>query len=91
MIREVSAKPMALKRTHLPNTDWRVEPHAATKSFRVERRQGEAWQLVASFLVQAGECKPEERPLEPPPEPPKPPEPVPAQTKQPPTLKKKKQ
>ncbi|MFN3324954.1 MAG: WD40/YVTN/BNR-like repeat-containing protein [Bryobacteraceae bacterium] len=60
MAREVSQSRPALKGARAPLADWRVRPDAATGSYRVERRQGEQWQLVASFLVNAGHCRAEE-------------------------------
>ena len=68
-LREVSSKPIQPKQGAKPPTGWRLNPHGPTKSYRIERRQNERWTPVASFLVQAGECKMAERPLpEPPPE-----------------------
>ena len=36
---------------------WRLRADAATHSYVVERSEGERWQRVASFLVEAGVCK----------------------------------
>ncbi len=101
MVREVSARALRLKLPPEEQSGWRVRADGATKAHRIERRQGERWQTVASFLVRASECKPEDKPLpepvetEPPP-PAKPgtagPKPEPAPPKppaKPPTLKKK--
>jgi hypothetical protein len=63
-VREVSRKPIALKRAVAPAPEaagWRLRPDAANKSYRVETQQGERWQTVASFLVAAGSCQPPER------------------------------
>jgi len=93
MIREVSARPLRIKAPEAGNPDWRVRSEATTKSHRVERKQGQRWQTVAAFLVQAGECKPEDKPLVEPPEP----QPAPevkhptAQPVKPPTMKKRPQ
>jgi hypothetical protein len=52
---------------------WRLLTDAASRSYRLERREGERWIPVASFLIAAGECKVREpQPL---PEPVPPPDP----------------
>lgn len=57
-IRQVDSRPLAIKRP--PRTDsLRLTTDARTKSYRLERRDGEAWSAVAAFSVSAGECKPE--------------------------------
>ncbi len=94
MLREVSQRPLALKQTKAPNDDWRMRADRATKSYRVERREAGRWRTVASFLVDAGECKIKEKELVPPPDPEAqpqtpPPSPPPAAPRKPPTLKKK--
>ena len=58
-IKESSRKPLKLKRSFTPSTEWRVRPDAPSKAFHVEHRQGERWGSVASFLVRAGMCRPE--------------------------------
>jgi photosystem II stability/assembly factor-like uncharacterized protein len=90
-LREVSSKPIKPKQAAKPPTGWRLNPHGPTKSYRVERRQNERWTPMASFLIEAGECRIADQALpEPPPEtlaPASPPEPelprVPAQKKKP--------
>lgn len=70
MIRRTSDAPITLKRaaSGANSAGWRVE--ARSKSFAIEKRQGERWSTVASFLVEIGECKPAPRPAaSPPPEP----------------------
>ncbi|HBY62658.1 MAG TPA: hypothetical protein DEH78_22785 [Solibacterales bacterium] len=57
-LRQIVMKPAPLKRRASGSEGWRVRPHAATKSYRVEKQDGAAWTPVASFLVQTGECKP---------------------------------
>jgi hypothetical protein len=95
MIRETSDQPVRLRR--VPNADWRVRADGPSQSFRIERRQGNAWTAVSAFAIRAGECKPLERNLpEPPPEPAPPeaqaPEPAapsaPTGPRRPPTLKR---
>jgi hypothetical protein len=92
-LRQVSPRPIALRRPRVPNPDWRVRADGPSQSYRVERKSGERWQTVAAFLVKVGECKPAEIKLEPPPEPeePKPEEAKPSAPRQgsPPSLKKK--
>jgi hypothetical protein len=94
-VRELSDRPIKLKGARVPNPDWRLRADAATKSYRVEKRQGEKWLPVASFLIAAGDCKPQDRPLEEPPPPPEPVETVeppptrgPSPKRPPPSLKK---
>jgi hypothetical protein len=97
-IREVGRKPIPIRKP-APDPEtrgWRLQPDAATKAYKVEKRQGERWLPVASFQVLAGSCKPAETmeaaPTPPPEEPPTQEEPKaapPAAPKKPPTLKKK--
>lgn len=90
-IRQVSGQPLRIKAPEPAGAGWRLRSDAATRSHRLERQAGQRWQSVAAFLVQPGECKPEDKPLpEPPqPEPPKPPAaPAPKGPVKPPTLKK---
>ncbi len=69
MVREASDQPIRIKR--MPpapeNADWRLHADAATKSNRLEKRQGASWHPLASFAVTIGSCKP---PLAKEPEPP---------------------
>jgi hypothetical protein len=51
-------------------TGWRLRPDRSTQSYRLERRADNQWQPVASFLIPAGECRPQATPLREPPEPP---------------------
>lgn len=94
-LRQVSPNPIRLKRTRVPNTDWRLRADARTKSFIIERKSGERWTNIASFLIRAGECKPADvKLIEPPteevkPEEASPPPPPAAGPRRPPTLKKK--
>ena len=57
MLREVNDKPIRLKHVFIPNTDWRVHADAASKSFRIEKRQGEKWTVLSSFLVSIAEIE----------------------------------
>lgn len=56
-IRQESRKPLRLPQT-IPAGEWRVRVDAATRSYNVERRQGERWNLVAAFAVKLESCKP---------------------------------
>ncbi len=91
-LREVSPKPLRLKKPKPPSAEWRLRPDAATKSFRVEQRAANRWNSIASFAVNVGACQPAATKLaEPPPtedEKPDMPPPTPA-SKKAPTLKKK--
>ena len=71
-LRQVSNKPIPWKYPKGVAPEWRIRADGPSKSYKVERRQGERWQAVASFLISAGECKPEEKPDEPPPSTPAP-------------------
>ena len=66
-LRQVSVKPLKLARMRSLNTDWRIRTDAQAKSWRLEKREGQKWATVASFLVTAGECAPKEIPLVAPP------------------------
>lgn len=59
-IREISPKPIAWKYPDDEEKETRLRADGATKSYRLERRQGNKWELVAAFQVSAGECKPAE-------------------------------
>ncbi len=61
-IRQESGKPLRLPQTG-SGSDWRVRVDAASRSYRVERRQGERWISIAAFAVKLEPCKPP--PLEP--------------------------
>lgn len=69
LVREVSESPIKWKHRSPGNASVRVRADARTKSFRVERREGERWDTVATFLISAGACKPAPHEIGPPPEP----------------------
>jgi hypothetical protein len=72
MLREASEQPIKIKRmpAEIGNADWRLRADAASKSNRIEKRQGGKWSTVASFAVTLEACKPPQaKELEPPPEP----------------------
>lgn len=59
-IRETNVKSIRLKRAPTaPNPDWRVRADGPSKSFHLERRQGQRWTSLAAFKVDVGACKPE--------------------------------
>jgi len=60
MVREASDQPVKIKRMPAEpgNPDWRLRPDAATKAYRIEKRQATRWNPVASFSVEIGACKP---------------------------------
>jgi len=97
MVREAADRPMRIRRMPaIPlDTGWRIRPDAATRAFRIEKRAGEKWANVASFLFELDPCKPpQDRQIEPPTEPVTPPkteEPKPEAERPKPTLKRKKQ
>jgi hypothetical protein len=57
-VKQLSNKPLRLNRPEDVDKDWRVRADRATKSFRIERRQGERWTAIASFAVSVGFCTP---------------------------------
>jgi photosystem II stability/assembly factor-like uncharacterized protein len=59
-IRETNVKAIRIKRAPVtPNADWRVRADGPSKSFHLERRQGQKWTSLAAFSVNLGACKPE--------------------------------
>jgi hypothetical protein len=70
MLRQSSGSPLALKRSRPPAaTGWRLRADGPSKSYRVEKLQGNRWTLVASFLVRLPDCSIGLNELAPPPEP----------------------
>lgn len=64
LLKEVSPKPIATRRPKgtSANEAWRLRPDGVIKAIRVEKRDGSQWRTVASFLIQAGACRPEALP-----------------------------
>jgi len=91
-VRQVDSKPIPLSRLEGPRA-WRIQSDSKTQSHRIERQAGAKWEVVASFRVNPGECKPAPPPeAEPPKEPPpveETPAPKPPASKRPPSLKPK--
>ena len=71
MIRQTSEKPITLPQAAAggAGAGWRVRADSRSKSFAIEKQEGEKWNPVASFLVQLAPCKPAPRVLPTPPEP----------------------
>lgn len=55
-MREAKGDPIKLKVPE-QHSDYRLRPDAASKTYHLERRQGERWALVASFPIRVAECK----------------------------------
>ena len=70
-IRSVTREIVSLKNRPPINPAWRLQAHAPSKSYRLERKEASGnWTSLASFLVNAGQCKPKDSELkEPTPEP----------------------
>ncbi len=56
-IRQRSAKPLRVPQAP-PAVSWRVRADAASRSYRIERLQGDQWSLIAAFAVNLDACKP---------------------------------
>jgi hypothetical protein len=76
-MKQSSPKPLPPLRPRVPGNgdlEWRAQPDAKSKSYRIEQKQSAKWSVVASFELNAGVCKPS------PPAPPPPPEAPPPET-----------
>jgi len=58
-VRQVDSKPVAFSRPGREPT-VRIDNDRSGKVHRIQRRAGDSWTPIASFLVSAGECKPPE-------------------------------
>lgn len=57
-VRETSERPIPIKRIGSgDDSGWRIRADAASHAFRIEKRQGEGWSMIAGFAVAAGECR----------------------------------
>ena len=57
-LRQSSLAPIRFPLNPAPSSSgWRLRADAPTHSYALEKSQGERWQKVASFLVDAGACK----------------------------------
>lgn len=68
-IRQLTVKAPNVSFDRAPSAAWRIQTNAATKSYSIEKREGQTWSPVAAFLVEAGQCAPKELELQPPPDP----------------------
>ena len=58
VLKQVAAKPLTLPQAHaVAGGGWRLRPIAKSRSYDLEMKEGNAWQRVASFLVEIGTCK----------------------------------
>ena len=57
-VKETSNKPLRLKRTAVPSSEWRVRADARSQSFHIEHRQGAGWSTVTAFAVKLTPCRP---------------------------------
>ena len=57
-LREAVARPPASPAGSEGDDVWRVRPDAKTGAYKLERRTGSGWQLVAAFLISLGPCAP---------------------------------
>lgn len=57
-LRQASADPIrSPKAKDAGSAGWRIRADSSTKSYAVEKSEGQRWQRVASFLVHVGSCK----------------------------------
>lgn len=61
-IKQESKKPLALKTPPAVPSEWRIHVDAVSKAFQIEKRQGDRWMPIASFLVRLDPCKPPKPP-----------------------------
>ncbi len=60
-VREVSDKPLKLKRPGMRAEAWRVRADAASKTYHLERLgSGGQWAAIALFPIEVSQCKPPE-------------------------------
>lgn len=57
-VKEVTTTAIRLKKAR-PKEEavWRAQADAGTRTYRIERRGGEKWETLASFLIRVAECK----------------------------------
>ncbi len=57
-LRQADSAPIHFPLNREPNpSGWRLRADAPTHSYAIEKLQGDHWQRIASFLVDAGACK----------------------------------
>ncbi|MGD0200415.1 MAG: hypothetical protein ABSD27_06655 [Bryobacteraceae bacterium] len=57
MLKQTAETPLRTGPRPTAPADWRLRADPAAKAYRLERRAGKAWELVASFLIGVGECR----------------------------------
>ncbi|MGD0015093.1 MAG: hypothetical protein ABSD56_11830, partial [Bryobacteraceae bacterium] len=57
MLKQTAETPLRTDPRPTAPADWRLRADPAAKAYRLERRAGKAWELVASFLIGVGECR----------------------------------
>ncbi|MEP6715683.1 MAG: hypothetical protein ABJC09_08910 [Terriglobia bacterium] len=59
MARSTTDEPPKIKRAppSFENADFRIRPARNGKTYLIERRLGEKWETIASFLIEAANCK----------------------------------
>ena len=58
-VKELSKKPIALKKPPAPDPFWRVRIDSALHAYRIERNQSGRWTSVSDFSVKLPACKPQ--------------------------------
>ena len=57
-LRQASADPIRFpKSKDASSSGWRIRADSSTKSYAVEKSEGQRWQKIANFLVRVGSCK----------------------------------
>ncbi len=57
-LKQASADPIRFPKTKDARAaGWRIRADSPTKSYAIEKSEGQRWQKLASFLVQVGSCK----------------------------------
>ena len=57
-VKQESTKPIPVKSAAAAASDWRLRVDAPTKSFHIEKRQGQRWTSLAAFQARLDACKP---------------------------------
>jgi photosystem II stability/assembly factor-like uncharacterized protein len=57
-VQQESNRPLRLREPASAPASWRVRVDGPSRSFHIERRQGERWSGVAAFAVRLDPCKP---------------------------------
>jgi photosystem II stability/assembly factor-like uncharacterized protein len=62
ILRATNEKPIPIKHSATPESDWRIRADAASKAYRVEHKTSGRWQGLAGFAVSLAACRPPEAP-----------------------------